>query len=107
MSFIKRENMRGWVCGLESGIMKLRTVLLALCLGSMVCIAIAPPAHSATRRVVLLFGERPELPGLSLLQAELVRTLASNSADRVEVYNESMDLSRFGSKSNELLLRDF
>jgi len=63
--------------------MKLRTVLLALCLGSMVCIAIALPAHSATRRVVLLFGERPELPGLSLLQAELVRTLASNSAVEV------------------------
>jgi signal transduction histidine kinase len=73
----------------------------------MVWIACASPASSATRRVVLLFDERPELPGLSLLQADLVRTLTSNSGDRIEVYNEAMDLSRFGSDNYQLLLRDF
>ena len=87
--------------------MKLRTALLALCTGLTVWIASALPTSSATRRVVLLFDERPELPGLMLLQADLVRTLTANSADRVEVYNETMDHSRFGSNDYQLLLRDF
>ena len=85
----------------------MRTALLALCTGLAVWIASALPASSATRRIVLLFDERPELPGLTLLQADLVRTLTSNSADRIEVYNETMDHSRFGSNDYELLLRDF
>jgi hypothetical protein len=67
--------------------MKLWTFLLALCVGVTAAIATVSPASSATRRVVLLFDERPELPGLALLQADLVRTLTSNSADRIEVYN--------------------
>ena len=87
--------------------MKLRTALLALCTGLTVWIASALPASSATRRIVLLFDERPELPGLTLLQADLVRTLTANSADRVEVYNETMDHSRFGSNDYQPLLRDF
>jgi signal transduction histidine kinase len=87
--------------------MRVRTFLLALCIGVTISIASVLPASSATRRVVLLFDERPELPGLALLQADLVRTLTSNSADRVEVYNETMDQSRFGSNNYQLLLRDF
>ena len=87
--------------------MRLRTTLLVICTGLMVWIANALPAYSATRRVVLLFGERPELPALALLQTDLVQTLTSNSADRVEIYNEAMDLSRFGSNNYQLLLRDF
>jgi hypothetical protein len=42
--------------------MKLRTALLAVCTALMVWIASSWPAYSATRHVVLLFGERPELP---------------------------------------------
>jgi signal transduction histidine kinase len=87
--------------------MRVRTFLLVLCIWAIVSIASALPASSATRRVVLLFDERPELPGLTLLQADLVRTLTSSSADRIEVYNETMDQSRFGSGSYQLLLRDF
>jgi signal transduction histidine kinase len=87
--------------------MKLRTALLAVCTGLMVWIASVLPSYSATRHVVLLFGERPELPTLAVLQGNLVRTLTSNSADRVEIYNEAMDLSRFGSNNYQPLLRDF
>jgi len=74
--------------------MKPRTALLTACTAFMLWIAGALSASSATRHVVLLFGERPELAGLALLQADLVRSLTSNSADRIEVYNETMDLSR-------------
>jgi hypothetical protein len=87
--------------------MKTRTAWLAACVASMAFITIALPASAATRRVVLLFGERPELPALALLQADLVRTLTSNSADTVEIYNEAMDLSRFGWNNHQLFLRDF
>jgi len=45
--------------------MKLRTALLPICMGLMLWIASALPAYSETRRVVLLFGERPELPALA------------------------------------------
>src|SRR6516162_2596152 len=99
--------MRGWVCGVESGLMKLRTALLAVCTALMVFIVSAGPASAATRHVVLLFGERPELPELAALQANLVRTLSSNSADRMEIYSEAMDVSRFGSNNYQLSLRDF
>jgi hypothetical protein len=87
--------------------MKLRTALLAVCMGLMLWIASALSAYSATRRVVLLFGERPDLPALAALQADLIRTLGSNPADRIEIYNEAMDLSRFGSNNYQPLLRDF
>ena len=87
--------------------MKARIAFLAICTGLMVFVASAWPASAATRRVVLLFGERPELPALAALQADLVRTLTSNSADRIEIYNETMDLSRFGWNNHQLFLRDF
>jgi signal transduction histidine kinase len=62
---------------------------------------------SAPRNVFLLFDERLDFPGLASLDADLVGTLGSNSTDRIEVYREAMDLSRFGSDDYRSLLRDF
>jgi hypothetical protein len=87
--------------------MKLRTILLIVCTGLAMSITGCLPVSAATRRIVLLFDERVELPGLSLLDAELVRALRSNSTEPVEVYREWMDLSRFSSSSYRTLLRDF
>lgn len=87
--------------------MRLRASLQVLCVGLVIWITGALPAYSATRRVVLLYDERPELPGLALLHDEFVRTIATNSEDTIEVYNEAMDLSRFGSPGYEALFRDF
>jgi hypothetical protein len=87
--------------------MRLCTALQVLCTGLVVWTAGALPASSATRHVVLLFDERLDLPGLAALDADLVGTLASNSSDRIEVYREAMDLSRFGSNTYLELLRDF
>jgi signal transduction histidine kinase len=91
----------------RSRAMKLRTILLIVCVGLALSIAGCLPVSAATRQVVLLFDERVELPGLSLLEAELVRTLRSNSTEPIEIYREVMDLSRFGSSSYKTLLRDF
>ena len=78
----------------------------ALCIVLIVWIGGALPASSTTRQVVMLFDERAELPGLAALDAEFTRTLNSESSDRVELYREDMDLSRFGSKAYETFLRD-
>jgi signal transduction histidine kinase len=73
----------------------------------MVWVAGALQASSDTRHIVLLFDERPVLPGMAALEAAFTHTLTSNSPDAVELYREAMDLSRFDSSTYELLLRDF
>jgi signal transduction histidine kinase len=73
----------------------------------MVWLAAPPPVSAATRHVVMLFDERPSLPGLAVLEAQFVRALASGSADRIEVYREAMDLSRFSTDDYSARLRDF
>jgi hypothetical protein len=86
---------------------KLRTTLIIACAGLVMSITGCLPASAATRHVVLLFDERVELPGLSLLEAEFVHTLRFNATEPVEVYREAMDLSRFSSDSYKTILRDF
>jgi signal transduction histidine kinase len=85
----------------------LRTTLLIACAGLVISITGCLTASAATRHVVLLFDERVELPGLSLLEAEFVHTLRFNAPEPVEVYREVMDLSRFNSDSYKAHLRDF
>jgi signal transduction histidine kinase len=91
----------------KSHAMKLCAGLLIACTSLAMSIAGCLPVLAATRHVVLLFDERVELPGLSLLDAELVNTLRSNSTEPIEIYREMMDLSRFGSDAYKALLRDF
>ena len=85
----------------------LRITFLIVWVGLAFTIAGPLPVSAETRRVVLLFDERVELPGMSRLDAEFIRTLQANSADPVEVYREAMDLSRFGSDKYKSSLRDF
>jgi signal transduction histidine kinase len=87
--------------------MMLRSPFLIMWASLALTIACPLPVSAETRRVVLLFDERVELPGLSLLDAEFVRALQANSTDPIEVYREPMDLSRFGSDTYKSSLRDF
>jgi hypothetical protein len=64
----------------------------------------ALPASSETRHIVMLFDERPELPGLARIDAEFTNTLVAGSEDRFEIYRESMDLSRFAANDRETVL---
>ena len=86
---------------------ELRTILLIACAGLVMSITGCLPASAATRHIVLLFDERVELPGLSVLEAEFVHTLRFDATEPVEVYREAMDLSRFNSNSYKTHLRDF
>ena len=84
-----------------------RCLTCRLILGVLVVWIGALPAHCRTRQVVLLYDERTTLPGLAALDASIFRTLTSSSAEPVEVYRESMDLSRFGSDTYLLVLQDY
>ncbi|HEX2450074.1 MAG TPA: hypothetical protein VHJ69_02985, partial [Gemmatimonadales bacterium] len=69
-------------------------------------VGLPAPAAAQVRRVVLLYDERTDLPGLAILDARLVRTLRAGLGG-VEVYREAMDLSRFQSDRYPLLLKDY
>ena len=87
--------------------MGLRGALPVVCTTLLMWMLSAAVASSATRRVVLLFDERPELPGLAAFDAEFVDKFASGSAEHVEVFREAMDLTRFSSDAHKLILRDY
>ena len=66
----------------------------------------ALPASGEPKQVVVLYDERTDLPGVSVLHASLTRRLTSGPPGSVEIYREEMDLSRFGSDGYLLRLRD-
>ncbi len=70
-------------------------------------LGVAAHASAQPRRVVLLYDERTDLPGLAVLDARLVQTLNAGSPARVELYREAMDLSRFQADGYPVLLRDY
>ena len=82
-----------------------RTLRLT-CAGLTLWLASVSPAFAAPKQVVVLYDERTDLPGLSVLHASLTRRLTSGPPDSVEIYREEMDLSRFGSDGYLLRLRD-
>ena len=64
-------------------------------------------AGTAQRRVVLLYDERTDLPGLAALDARLATTLTAGSPGGIEIYREAMELSRFPSDRHRLLLSSY
>ncbi len=69
--------------------------------------ATGPLLAKNSLRVVLLYDERTELPGLGLLDAAIDRTLKAKSRQPIDVYRISMDLSRSDSPAYRAGLRDF
>jgi PAS domain S-box-containing protein len=84
-----------------------RCLMCRLIIGLLLVLIGASPADCRTRQVVLLYDERTTLPGLAALDASIARTLTSSSAEPIEVYRESMDLSRFSSDTYLLLLQSY
>jgi PAS domain S-box-containing protein len=69
--------------------------------------AAGPAIAKNSLRVVILYDERTELPGLALLDAAIDRTLKAESQQPIDVYRISMDLSRSDSPAYRTGLRDF
>src|SRR6185436_9423826 len=59
--------------------------------------ATARESQREPNRVVLLYDERTDLPGLAMLDASLTRNLTADPTREVDVYRETLDLSRFAS----------
>ena len=96
------ETLARWAPGL---------LMLGMLLGSSAVAATAVAAGSLaasneTHRVVVLYDERTDLPGLAAFDESLVRILVARSPAPIEIYREEMDLSRVGSASYSPNLRD-
>ena len=78
-----------------------------VCAAFLICLAAIPSAASEVRRVVIVYDERTDLPGLRILDASLVQALTSGSEGSIEVYREALDLSRLDSPTYLPQLRDF
>jgi PAS domain S-box-containing protein len=64
-------------------------------------ICFCPPLYAQeSRRVVILYDERTDLPGMAVLNAALQQYLFDGFDGGLEIYREEMDLSRFGSATN-------
>jgi signal transduction histidine kinase len=76
------------------------------CLLALFALGIASPSWGQTGRVVLLYDERTDFPGLAALDNRLTRTLTVGLPG-VEIYREAMDLSRFQSERYPALLEEY
>jgi signal transduction histidine kinase len=74
---------------------------------ALLFLGLAPPGMAQTRRVLLLYDERTDLPGLKALDARLVQTLSAGLPGGIDIYREAMDLSRFQSEGYPPLLRNY
>src|SRR5512139_1686961 len=70
------------------------------------CLLSGLPALATPRSVLMLYDERLELPGLAEIDRSFARVLAANSPEPIDVYRETMDLSRFESDAYAGRLRD-
>ena len=80
-----------------------RSAALVAAVAALVC---AAPSYSQPARVLVLVDERFELPGMARIDAGLTAELQAKSPVPVEIYRESMDLSRFDSEAYRLHLAD-
>jgi two-component system, LuxR family, sensor kinase FixL len=86
----------------------LRIALVALAaLALLVCDGGWALADEPLRRVLVLLSERRELPGNALFEESLRAALASALNGSVEIYSESLDVSRFSSPGDRQAQVDF
>ncbi|MFL5500647.1 MAG: ATP-binding protein [Gemmatimonadaceae bacterium] len=76
-------------------------------LALLLVVGLGAPAAAQVRRVVLLYDERTDLPGLAVLDARLFQSLRAGFPGSLEVYREAMDLSRFQSSRYQPLFQDY
>ena len=63
-------------------------------------------ASNEVHRVIVLYDERTDLPGMAAIDDSLVHALVAGSPAPIEIYREEMDLSRVGSAFYLPQLRD-
>ena len=86
--------------------MTLRIKALACALAILVLGSAGAATGTASKRVLLLYDEDKEFPGLAILHQSLRTTLKTALEDDVDLYTESMNLSQFRSPNYDRLLRE-
>jgi hypothetical protein len=67
-------------------------LVMALLLHSLLTSAAGAERH---RKMLVLYDENTDFPGLALLNRNLKAALNAGATDRIDLYTESMDLARF------------
>jgi hypothetical protein len=70
--------------------------------GAATCVA-----QANHKSVLILYDESRDFPGLVLLDQSLTSTLKAGTTDKLDIYSEYMDLSRFSDENHRLRLRDY
>lgn len=83
---------------MPGGSMTVALVLLLL------AASVAPA--DARARVLIVFDEDKDFPGLAIVNRSLRETFRSDLKGEVEFYSESLNLSQFGPRSRDDVLRD-
>ena len=86
--------------------MALRIKALACALVILVLGSAGAATGTASKRVLLLYDEDKEFPGLAILHQSLRATLKTALRDDVHLYTESMNLSQFRGANYDGLLRE-
>ncbi|HEX2829112.1 MAG TPA: sensor histidine kinase [Burkholderiales bacterium] len=77
-----------------------RAVLLALAL----LLALVPSATGAASKVLIVFDEDNDLPGLAVINRSLREGFTAELKGEVELYSESLNLSQFTSPDHDAIL---
>ena len=59
------------------------------------------------KNVLVLYDEQDELPGLAIIDRSIRSTLTAGSTDKLNIYSESLDLSRFQNEGYDQFLRGY
>ncbi|MQA92121.1 MAG: PAS domain S-box protein [Gemmatimonas sp.] len=86
--------------------MSVKTILRPLCMALIAMQAGDLTAQDEIQRVLVVYPERTDLRGFSMMDAGLVGTLQERATGKVEVYREEMDLSRLGTEEYLASLRE-
>src|SRR4030095_5208465 len=85
----------------------LRIKALACALVILVLGSAGAATGTASKRVLLLYDEDKEFPGLAILHQSLRTALKTALKDDVDLYTESMNLSQFRDRNYDGLLREY
>ena len=96
-----------WECRRADRVSMLTRRIFRLCALASMGMTLATPAVAQTRRALLLYDERTDLPGLATLDAHMVQTLTDQLKGGVEIYREQLDLSRFRSAAHSIVFSDY
>src|SRR5262245_3253772 len=106
-TFTEASNRRTLVWKVANNhVVRLLTCVLLVLLGNIA--AVGQTQNSGNEKnVLIIYDEQTALPGLAILDQSIRSALSADTATKINVYSEGMDLSRFHDNGYDQLLRDY